>query len=750
MDAKELVFSELNPPLNATLITTVEQLPLVADFLGRVNSFGYDLETNITKTFVDRRIRTIQVGNRNEQYVIDLLAFAGSEEKLISGQGHYLPARWAKPIVGVLAGPLASKDYEKVGVNVQFEYETTLWCLGMRSFNYYDCLLAEKVIYAGRVGFYEKNFWGMDDMLLRYAKLRMSKDLQKSFDLSTPLTQDQVNYAAFDTRAPYAIKAGQQPLIEKGGLSMAVWIENLAVGAFGEMHQHGLLMDQDRWREKMAATQAKHKDNVKTLDTFFVPLVGDKDEVTFPNIVALENEWRELSESCNRRKGKTTEEIEQLKIRRDNARSAFYTARRDKKAFLDAYPSYEGKAAINYSATDQILDGLRKAGFGPKAVPNTSDQVLGKMVKDHPIIAAIQAYRSTAKEISTYGENWFAYINPVTGRIHPEMQQLGADTGRTSCRKPNSQNIPEDYRACFVAPPGWVWITVDMAGAEFRIMVEASGEEILIGAFEKGWDAHSVGAEIVFADEWKSGAQPDCAYYNVGPVEGKPGVFSDHQKCSCKIHKKLRNQVKAINFGIAYGMEAGKLADELGISKEDAQKILDKWRAAFPVLWAYLVKLGEEAKMKLVARTLSGRRRLFNAPDWDRAKVMARERAKKDGKDPDLVGSKQISRAYYGAYGSVEREGKNTPIQGTNADIAKIAMGAGYDHHGIAFMWHGLPIFGAILINFVHDEFNVLCPADRAEECRDYIGDCIRRAGAMLMKRVVMDYEGAISERWEK
>jgi DNA polymerase I-like protein with 3'-5' exonuclease and polymerase domains len=126
---------------------------------------------------------------------------------------------------------------------------------------------------------------------------------------------------------------------------------------------------------------------------------------------------------------------------------------------------------------------------------------------------------------------------------------------------------------------------------------------------------------------------------------------------------------------------------------------------------------------------------------------MAMERYEKEGKDP----AKETSRIYHAMYAGVEREGKNMPIQGANADIAKVAMGCGVEQDGFEYMWHVLePRFGAYLVNFVYDEFVVECPEDRAKECEDYIGACIKRAGARFLKQVVMDYEGCIDDKWNK
>jgi DNA polymerase I len=716
MTERPLVVAELNPPFRATLVVNEDGLRQVQDFLSRVMEFGLDVETNVTDSFVHRKLRTIQIGNREEQYVIDLLAFAGSSDAL-KQQGNRKAPEWATPLVQLLSPYLASKTYLKHGFNLQFDYEAIRWNLGIKSVGFYDCLLAEKVIYAGQINFFQSDFWGADDIFARYTGLRISKDQQKGFDLETPLTPEQVEYAALDVRIPFPVKNGQAKLVDPAGLRRVVEIENSAIPAFGEMHLNGFLLSADRWMSVVNSTKEVHKENVKRLDTFFVSIVGTSAE-PIVDLAALEAEWKN----------------EKDKEKRQVCRKTFEAARRSLKQWKDNVATYEGEAAINYASTAQLLKALRKYGFSEKELPDTNDRTLSKL-SSHPIIKAVQEYRTTAKALTTYGVSFLENINPDTGRVHSNINQLGAATGRTSSSSPNVQNIPQgsDYRSCFVARPGYVFVTVDMSGAELRILAEESGEPAWVEAFAKGWDVHSVGAEIIFGDEWVKGTEPSCAYYNTG----------DHQKCSCKKHKELRNYVKALNFGIAYGMEAQKLADALGITKKEAQALLDRYRATFKQVTAYLKRSGESAKMNLFARTLAGRRRLFTKPTWEAAKEKARQRAIDDKKDPNLVGSKDVSRAYASMYGSIEREGKNSPIQGLNADLAKLIMGD-------EWMFPQLEQYGAEMVCMVHDEFDLEVPEEHGQAVFEMVGRCIQQASAEFLKKVTMEFDGGIDTCWSK
>lgn len=717
-----LDLSILKPVFKPVLITDREGLRRVKSYLDSVAEFGFDLETNVTNDFTERKIRTIQIGDRDTQYVIDLLAFAGSTERLRE-QGYFQCPEWARDVLEVISEPLRRSTHLKVGYNLQFEYEMMAWNLGLEVHHFYCGFLAEKLINLGLVHLKTKGFWAMDDAIARYCNVQIDKTLQTSFDLESPLTQDQIDYAALDVRLSLAVKKGQQPRLSKMGLERVAKIEFDAIPAFGDMRLNGIYLDTDAWLDILSQVEAVHRDNVKLLDNYFLPVVGTSERPPH-DLVALEDAWR------------TTEDKEE----RAAARETFYAARREVKEWEKNQADYEGEAGINYGAPHQVLAALRKMGYGPRKMPSTDDKVLQTLEGD-PVIDALREYRTTRKQIDTYGKNWLDYINSKTGRIHSNINQIGADTGRTSSDNPNMQNCPRgsNYRGCFRSRPGYVFVSVDMSGAELRILGELSGEPLIVDAFAKGWDVHSVGAEMIFGDLWLNSAELDCAYYH-----------KDHKKCKCEKHKKLRDQIKAINFGIVYGKEYKALAEELHITEDEAKVLLDKWRATYKVAWAYLQRVGQEAKDTLRSVSMSGRVRHYKQPDWEDCKQKVIAKAQKNGKDMSKLTPRDYSRQYYGILGGIERQGKNTPMQSGNADIAKLAMGAGHDSNGQPFMWHLLRKYDAKLVMFVHDEFDLEVREDQVTEVVEMVGDCIVRAGRELMKKVTMEYEAMIGDRWQK
>ena len=319
----------------------------------------------------------------------------------------------------------------------------------------------------------------------------------------------------------------------------------------------------------------------------------------------------------------------------------------------------------------------------------------------------------------------------------------------------------------------YVMITADMSGAELRILAELSNETIWIDAFNKKQDVHCICCEMM-DPEWPEMAKPSCAFYALNP----DGTLQK-KKCACPEHDEVRTDMKATNFGIPYGIGAPGLAVQIKKPKEFAQGLLGKHQQEFPILWLYLDKSGKQAVQDMKSFDMFGRRRLFPEPEWQRAKELAmeynEERLRYDEETqarnlevfiklhdrkptPEEAWSlnhrmpydQQIKRAFISLHTNIERQGKNHPIQGTNASIAKVAMGAGYDRNGKPYLWHTLGQYKAKLLKFVHDELVVHCPARMGNAVAALIGDAFKRAGAEVLERVEMEFEYKKAPYWTK
>jgi len=327
---------------------------------------------------------------------------------------------------------------------------------------------------------------------------------------------------------------------------------------------------------------------------------------------------------------------------------------------------------------------------------------------------------------------------------------------------------------CETKPEEYVIVTIDMAGAELRIIAELANAESWIRAFALGWDVHSVGTEILYPKEWPALTEDGCLYF-AKDEHGQPRRL----KCSCKGHKKLRDKNKATNFLLCYGGGPPALADALGVSLDEAKELYKLHESKFPDIWGYLKRSGELAKERKEARDMFGRRRLFPPPTWESSKEWFMDEHAEDleleeedckaqifafksehFREPDADEEyrlthrpptpQEIKWAMRGMMASIERRGKNMCIQGTNASIIKRAMGCGFDKNGQPYLWHTLPLLKAKLLSMVHDELIVQCPKRFGKQVFEMVGDSFKRAAAEVMTKVVMEFDGHISDRWQK
>jgi DNA polymerase I-like protein with 3'-5' exonuclease and polymerase domains len=338
---------------------------------------------------------------------------------------------------------------------------------------------------------------------------------------------------------------------------------------------------------------------------------------------------------------------------------------------------------------------------------------------------------------------------------------------------------------CETKPEEYVIITADMSGAELRIIAELANDPIWIEAFGRGEDVHSVGTEILYPEKWPLLALPDCRYFALQTEEtvaaNTKRVLGElqRQKCKCPEHSALRDDNKATNFLLAYGGGPTTLAARIKKTLEAAREIMSLHAARFPKIWAYLELSGKTAQMQKKAFDMFGRRRLFPEPTWDRAKLKAAEdREEKLRLDKDEAAAnkatfttlhgrkptkdelwllthrqptnKEVANAFKAMAGSIERQGKNHCIQGTNATIAKKAMGCGYSPDGKPYLWHTFPQYKARLIKFVHDELVVHSPKRFAKQVAALIGDAFKRAAAEKMNKVIMEFDYNIAGCWQK
>jgi len=316
---------------------------------------------------------------------------------------------------------------------------------------------------------------------------------------------------------------------------------------------------------------------------------------------------------------------------------------------------------------------------------STNVEVLEKLKPQHPIIQQIMDFREYSKLKSTYADGLAKTIAP-DGRIHSHFQMTVTATGRLSSTEPNLQNIPVrkelggEIRKMFVASPGKVLVDADYSQIELRLLAHISGDETMQRAFRDGEDIHTVTAAQVF----------DTPLPEVTPA--------------------MRSYAKAVNFGIVYGISAFSLAGDIGVSNAEAKQYIENYLAKYAGVRDYMTRIVEEAKQTGEVKTLFGRIRPL----------------------PELRATDFNTRSFG------ERVALNMPIQGTAADIMKLAM----IHVAKRLERDGLE---AKLVLQVHDELIVECPESEAEQVKALLEEEMEQ---VIKLDVPLEAEAKIGKTW--
>ena len=324
---------------------------------------------------------------------------------------------------------------------------------------------------------------------------------------------------------------------------------------------------------------------------------------------------------------------------------------------LEAKAHAEAGQPFNLNSPKQIAEifferkGMPVVKKTPSGAPSTDEEVLARLALDHPLAKMLLDYREIAKLKSTYTDKLPRMVNATTGRVHTNYGQTTAVTGRLASNDPNLQNIPvrsaegRRIREAFIAPPGTLIVSADYSQVELRIMAHISGDESLLKAFAAGEDIHRATASEVFGR-------------TLGEVTAEE-----------------RRYAKTINFGLIYGMSAFGLAQQLGLERATAQAYIASYFSRYPAVKRYMDETRALAKERGFVETVFGRRLWL----------------------PEIRSSNA------GRRGNAERAAINAPMQGTAADLIKLAMIAVQD-------WLTQERLQSRLVMQVHDELVLEVP----------------------------------------
>lgn len=331
---------------------------------------------------------------------------------------------------------------------------------------------------------------------------------------------------------------------------------------------------------------------------------------------------------------------------------------------------------------------------------STDAATLEKLQGDHPVVDLIVEYRTLSKLKSTYVDALPELIRPDTHRVHTDFNQAVTATGRLSSSNPNLQNIPirtvfsRQIRQAFIPEPGWQLVAADYSQIELRILAHLSGEPVLVETYNNDEDVHALTAKLLLEKD--------------------------------EITAEERRLGKIINFGVIYGMGASRFAREAGVSRTDAKTFIDRYYERYPNVFEYLQQMQREAITQGYVQTIRGRRRYFNFTSGSL-------RSLRDT-DPAEINLDKLRPGGYDA--QLLRAAANAPIQGSSADIIKIAM---------IRLHELLKNYQANLLLQVHDELIFEVPPDEWEELGPKITTTMESA---IDLKVPLKVESHAGDNW--
>lgn len=324
---------------------------------------------------------------------------------------------------------------------------------------------------------------------------------------------------------------------------------------------------------------------------------------------------------------------------------------------------------------------------------STDAATLEKLQGDHPVVDAIVEHRTLTKLKSTYVDALPTLINPKTDRVHTDFNQAVTSTGRLSSSSPNLQNIPirtafsRQIRKAFIPKEGWLMVAADYSQIELRILAHLSQEPVLLETYRNNEDVHSLTARLLLEKE--------------------------------DISSEERRLGKIINFGVIYGMGAQRFARESGVTPAQARTFIDRFNSRYARVFEYLQQMQREAIANGYVETIKGRRRYFNFSSDSVRKLR--------GKSPDEIQLDKLKlRDQFEA--QALRAAANAPIQGSSADIIKIAMSQ---------LHEVLKAYPAHLLLQVHDELVFEVEPDAWEELQPKIKRVMENAVSLSVPLVV-------------
>lgn len=576
-----------------------------------------------------------------------------------------------------------------LGWNIKFDLKF-LYHQRIVPLRVYDGYLAEKLLWLGYPA-------GMHEMSLKAASINyLGVDMDKSVRgkiIQTGLTEDVIVYAAGDVSYLGKIRDKQLIELEKKGLLKAIDFENEFVKCLAYIEYCGAKLDVDKWKIKMVT-------DLNNLEKYEAEL----------------NEWVEESEYSS-------------KYCSVNIQGDLFNG-------FDTKP----RCHINWTSSQQVIPLFEELGLNLKVLDKKTKhykksvdiKVVEPQASKSPLIPIYIKYKKAAIIVNTFGQKFLNLINPVTGRIHANFNQLGTDTGRLSSTEPNLQNLPHDAqtRACFVSDKGNRWISADYSGQESYLMASMANDEAMLDELINGsGDLHSLTAKMVFQQIPRDMPLKDIK----------------------KNFKDLRQEAKGYEFCFNYGGQDSTLIRNYGLDAKRAKEIYENYMSGFAGLKRYqdFRRVDVMRKGYILLSKITGHKAYIY--DYDELK---RQMEKQD--DPDfwayyremkqenpecdtVQGVRRLARRK----AESEKQSINYPIQAAGALTFKLASIK-------LFNWlrkNNLLFIVKYCIP-VHDEINLEAPDEIAQEVADILVKCMVSAGKPFCTRAHLGADVEVANYW--
>lgn len=576
-----------------------------------------------------------------------------------------------------------------LGWNIKFDLKF-LYHQRIIPMKVYDGYLAEKLLWLGYPA-------GMHEMSLKAASIHyLGVDMDKSVRgkiIQTGLTEDVIMYAAGDVSYLGKIRDKQLIELEKKGLLKAIDFENEFVKCLAYIEYCGAKLDIDKWKVKMTT-------DLNNLERYEAQL----------------NDWVENSQFAS-------------KYCSINMQGDLFSG-------FDTKP----RCHINWTSSQQVIPLFEDLGLDLKVLDKKTKhykksvdiKVVEPQSSKSPLIPIYINFKKAAIIVNTFGQKFLGLINPVTGRIHANFNQLGTDTGRLSSTEPNLQNLPHDAltRSCFISEKGNKWISADYSGQESYLMASMANDEAMLDELTNGsGDLHSLTAKMVFQQIPRDMPLKDIK----------------------KNFKELRQEAKGYEFCFNYGGQDSTLIRNYGLDAKRAKEIYENYMSGFAGLKRYqdFRRVDVMRKGYILLSPITGHKAYIY--DYDELKRQMEKQEdpefweyyremKRDAPECDTV---QAVRRLARRKAESEKQSINYPIQAAGALTFKLASIK-------LFNWlrkNGL-LFKVKYCIPVHDEINLEAPEEISKEVADILVKCMVSAGKPFCTRAHLGADVEVGDFW--